>query len=304
MIGELAVLLLSLVVLAKASDLIVENSLVLAHYFKMGEFAVGFLLVSLATSLPELSIAVTSVLEKASSVSVGNVLGANISDITLVLGLALATSAFAVSKSDGWKSLNLLALAALAPFLIIFFPGVLSSLLLIAAFIFYAFISTRQRLEKQRESPSKQRALFAALFFSFGIILLLVSADFTVKSAVFFASLLNVSQVSLGATVVALGTTLPELSVSLQSVRRRNYSLALGNSIGSTVVNSTLVLGIGSLYSFGNGVFTFLSLFFLASTLIVSSILRSGKATKNHGLFLILVYALFLVSALALETAF
>ncbi|MEM4255166.1 MAG: sodium:calcium antiporter [Candidatus Norongarragalinales archaeon] len=306
MLAELGVLLVSAIVLAKASDVIVENSVVLARFLNVSELAIGFLLVSVATSLPELSIAITSVLEKAPGVSAGNVLGANVTDITLVLGAAAFVSAIKLSRNDAWKSTNILALAALAPFLLIFFPGLLSTFVLFAAFTAYTFISIKQRSHHPEAKVSRQNATFALFFFSIGVAFLLVSADFVVKSAVSLASILGFSSTIIGATIISIGTTLPELSVSLQSANKNNSSLALGNAIGSTLVNSTLVLGIASLsplFSL-NLSFSTLAVLFLAVAAITSSLLHSQSISRTKGFALLGLFILFLAFAIAFDVVF
>ena len=305
MIAELILLLVSLIVLARASELVVDNSLEIANYFRVSELVVGFLLVSIATSLPELSIAITSLFENASLVSAGNVLGANIADITLVLGAAALVSQFKISEGDAWKSANLLVLAALAPFLLLFFPGFWTSVLLLAIFAAYAVLALKQRSDKTKQTVSKNKVQLAALFFAFGIILLLVSADFAVKSAVFLASLLGVSSVIVGATIISIGTTLPELMVNLQSVRKRNYSLAIGNSVGSTVVNSTLVLGLASFSKpLLNSNFLFLAILFLVAAGLVAGLLQTRFLDKKKGVVLLAAYVIFLAAMLAFEGIF
>ncbi|MFH1056186.1 MAG: hypothetical protein V1717_00060 [Candidatus Micrarchaeota archaeon] len=302
MIELLLVLAVSLFVLARASELVVDNSLVLANYFKLSELVVGFLLVSVATSLPELSIAITSLFEHAGSVSAGNVLGANVADVTMVLGAALVASSFKISKNDLWKSANLLVLAALAPFLLIFFPGFWTSILLLAVFLAYSILALRQKSEKTHSDVSKRNALFAVFFFAFGVLLLLVSADFVVKNAVALASLMGVSSVIIGATIVSIGTTLPELTVSLQAVRKSNYHLAIGNAVGSTVVNSTLILGVASFGSLNlNQNFTVLAVLFLVVAGLVSAILHSTRLDKIKGWVLIALYVAFLALTMVLE---
>ncbi|MBS3070316.1 sodium:calcium antiporter [Candidatus Micrarchaeota archaeon] len=303
MLAELGVLLISAIVLAKAADLIVENSLLLARFLNVSELAIGFLLVSVATSLPELSIAITSIFEKAPGISAGNVLGANITNITLVLGVAAIVSTVKIGKNDVWKARNILAVAVLAPFLLIFFPGWISSAILLALFAAYAFISLRQHPARSKEKPSRQNAFFALFFFAAGVVLLLVSADLVVKSAVDLAKILGFSSTIIGATLISIGTTLPELSVSLQAARKKTVSLAVGNAVGSTLVNSTLVLPIASLSTaFSLNVhFAALAVLFLAIASAVALMLRSQDLSRTKGFALLGTFVLFLAFAIALD---
>ena len=303
MFEQLALLLVSALVLAKAAETVVDNAVILAKFLKVSEMAIGFLLVSVATSLPELSIAITSIFEKAPGISAGNVLGANIADVTLVLGVAALVSAIKISKNDAWKATNILGLAALAPFLLIFFPSLISTLVLFAVFVSYAVISVRQKSKKTGDGITRQNATFALFFFAVGVAFLLVSADFVVKSAVSLASILGLSSTIIGATIISIGTTLPELSVSLQSVRKNSSSLALGNAVGSTLVNSTLVLGVASLsplFSL-NVFFTMLAVLFLAVAAVVSRLLHTRHLTKPTAWFFVSLFALSMALAIAFD---
>ena len=140
----------------------------------------------------------------------------------------------------------------------------------------------------------------------FLIALLIVSADYAVKSAVVLASILGLSATIIGATIVSIGTTLPELMVNLQAVRKKNYSLAIGNTVGSTVVNSTLILGIASISpSFAiTPAFPMLAVLFLSISLLASWFLHSLEITKSKALVLIAAFAVFLALSLSFDVVF
>ena len=295
MLIEIAILIFALFLVWKSSEIVLENSIILSHFFNASEFVVGFLLVSLATSLPELSIAITSLWQNASSVSVGNVIGSNFAEVTYVFGAILVFQSFSATKDERWKASNILMLCSLLIFLPLLFPSLLTSFFLIACFFAFAFLAFKQKSKVEKIEVSKRKALTAFVFFAIGIFLLLTSASFTVKNAIYLASILNVSGVAIGATLVSLGTTLPELTIGIQSARRGNYELALGDSIGSVAVNSTLVLGVGSLSSPRLGYNFFIGAFcFLLAASFASFLLRKNILTKKIVAVLILEYVLFL----------
>jgi cation:H+ antiporter len=269
--------------------------------------AVGFLLLSVATSLPELAVSLTSALGNQTSISVGNVLGANIADVALVLGLSALVGRVYVKKQDVPDIVLLLALVSLLPlFLLTGFLSAFYGLLLLAVFVAYAYKTLQTRDAVSRHEPATARqAVFAAFSFCASIALITVSAQYAVGSAVLLAEGLGISKSLVAATIVSLGTTLPELAVNLQAMRMRRPSLAVGNIVGSAVVNLTLVLGLAALI---NPLVLRLDavLYLVASALAVNGMLlyfvyRHRGIRRQDGAFLLFAYALFLFISVGME---
>ena len=242
---SLLVLLASLSVLAKLSQYIIESAIVLSKYFRIGEAAFGFLLISVSTSLPEFLIAVLSSSSGQGSLSVGNVLGANIVNLTLVLGLGALVRPIIVKREDTLEISRILLIISIIPMVLIYTGNLdkFGGLLLLLAFFAYVYhISKRRLTVVAGDGFSRRQASRSFLIFTASIMGVLVAASFVVNSALSISEMTGIARTFLGATIVALGTTIPELTVTLQAVRKGHYSLALGNAIGSPLTNLTLVL--------------------------------------------------------------
>ncbi len=252
---ELIVLVASLVLLAKASSTVVETAAKLSKYFGISQVAIGFLLISVSTSIPELSVSLISSAAGEGAIAAGNVFGSNIANILLVLGIGGFLYGLKIKQSELKDIAIILVVTTVISAYIIFNSSVQNSALgfaegaaLLLAFLAYAlYILTKKRTTENKEKPvTKKEALHAFLYFFAGIILVIISAGAVVDAAVKIASLLNVAESFIGATVIAIGTSLPELSIDLQAIKRKQYGLAIGDAIGSNMVNITFVLGIAA----------------------------------------------------------
>ena len=249
---EVLTLLLSLTVLAKSSSVVVENAAKIAKFFGMSQIAIGFILVAVSTSLPELSVSLLSSTLGEGAIAAGNVFGSNITDILLVLGIGAFLYGLKIGKTELKDITIILVLTTIILLYIIFNSfvrnqtlGLLEGIILLLLFAGYViYILRKKRIEgKNTNHITKKEALYAFLFFSASIVIVLISASFVVDSAVKIAKLLNIAESFIGATIIAVGTSLPELSIDIQAIRRKQYGLALGDAIGSTMTNITLVLG-------------------------------------------------------------
>lgn len=251
---ELFTLIVSVIILARSSGLVVDNAVKMSRYFGISQLAIGFLLLAVSTSLPELSVSVISSTGGEGAIAAGNVFGSNIANILLVLGLGAFLYGFKISASDLRDIGLVLLLTSLISIYIIFNSsvqgntlGFLEGSLLLTAFASYAWYSMKKRSRTDNnndgEEMTKGEALKAFLFFGVGIMMVIVSSGFVVDSSVKLAKLLGIAESFIGATIIAIGTSLPELSIDLQAIRKKHYGLALGDAIGSNMANLTLVLG-------------------------------------------------------------
>ena len=302
---DLVVLVASLLILAKASEKIIESAIKLAGYFKIGQLAVGFLLISVSTSLPELSVSIVSATQNAASITIGNVFGSNIADVLLVLGLTAVIYDIKTKQEEWGEAAFILLVVSVITMTLIVLEGldVYSGALLICMFILFVYywLKRKQPVAMTTNQITIKEALHAFLLFAVGIVVVIISSGFVVESAIKLATGLNLAKSFIGATIIAIGTSLPELAVDLQAVRKRAYGLAIGDAIGSTMTNLTLVLGIAAMINpivFTKEIVYILGIFsVLANGLLLFLIFRSKPLTRNHGivmLFLFLIYLLVL----------
>ncbi|MBU3964523.1 sodium:calcium antiporter [Patescibacteria group bacterium] len=298
-------------ILAKAGTWTVSSLLKIAKFLRWKKFIVATVLMGFLSSMPELFVGITSAATRKSELSFGNVIGANIILLTLVIGIAVLLGGKLKLKDKALnKSMMFAALYALLPLLLIV-DGEISrgdGVILILAMIFYLrelILNQRQVRERFLDGTEDIGEEFRAFFknliiFLSGISLMILSAELMVFSAGRLALTFHVPLVLIGVLGVALGTSLPEVSFGIRSALMKEKELVLGNVFGSVIINSTLVLGIVALIS----PFRVYSLplyidGFIFTGLVVLIFLIFAKTkneiSKKEAKFLLLLYALFFV---------
>ena len=300
---ELGVLIVSVIILARSSGLVVDSAVKLSHFFGISQIAIGFLLLAVSTSLPELSVSVISSTGGEGAIAAGNVFGSNIANILLILGIGAFLYGFKISAAN-LKDIGLvLLLTTLISIYIIFNSsvqgnalGFLEGALLLIAFASYAWYTMTKRSSAENnngDKVTKDEALKAFLFFGAGILIVIVSSGFVVESAVKLAKLLGIAESFIGATIIAIGTSLPEMSVDIQAIRKKHYGLALGDAIGSNMANLTLVLGTAAVINpihVQIPVFIAALLFAVIANMVLLYVAAVNKKVERFGgaLFLVL----------------
>jgi len=313
-VGLLAV---SLVFLDKFSHWTIVNAGRIADLTGFGKTAVGFLLVAFSTSLPEFSVAVFSTQnEEAVGVAIGNVLGSNIVNVCLILGACILYAAWKnlacidflplITRQDV-KSLQLgLFGASVIPLTLIYigYASRLVGVVLILVFVWNTLQIARNREGVKDEGAlgeeNRKLPLYIGLVIM-GTVGVIVCSYFIVDSATYIALGLGVSKLVIGATVVAFGTSIPELATSLEATKGGDIGLALGNIVGSGILNLTLILGttlVLSNLTVNMTVFTNLAVFSLISNLFLWYFLSGDSVCWREGAVLVGLYALFLASTL------
>ncbi len=310
MLFEAALLLVSLIVLAKSSDLVTDKAVTLSQYFRVSQMAIGFLLIAGATSLPELSVSVIASALGQGAISAGNVFGSNIADVFLVLGACAFLYSLRLKRQDAVEIGGVVLVTTIITLYFIYSAFVLGSpviarwegLVLLLAFAGYIFYVLREKefAKNSTEDVTKKEALNAFVLFFAGIGLVLISSSVAVDSAVKISDLLGISKTFLGATIIAIGTSLPELSVELAAVRKKRYALAVGDAIGSTITNITLVLGVAATLApisilAPASLLTVLIFSILANVLLLYLVLTRKRIGKLTGVLFLLLYVLFLL---------
>lgn len=249
--------------LALAAEWLVMGSVSVARRFHISELIIGLSIVALGTSAPELVTAVRAALDGESGIVLGNAVGSNIANLGLILGLAAVLRRIPVSRGVLWLDGPLMIAATLAVFWLIH-DGVLSRpdgyILLGGLFVFMAFDGLRGRFNwleqsQQDEDPAQEntaalhwQGTWLSLFLlALGFLGLIAGAGMLVRGAAALAGHLGVSGTFVGATVVALGTSAPELAATITAVRYRRYGLMLGNLLGSCRFNLLAILGVPAL---------------------------------------------------------
>jgi len=313
-LANVIVLLVSLVVLIRASGLTITNSVNLASVSGIGKTKVGFLLVAFSTSLPELFVATFAVFDPSTvGVSLGNILGSNIMNICLILGIGFLLMAIKYPESAGFftklardevGSLNFgVFVATIVPLLLLYFgyASQLIGVLLIGLFGYNMYDLARKRGTVEQISDTAEKSGYKkyAVKSLLGVVGVVGSSFFIIESASYLALIAGIPPIIVGATVVAFGTSFPELVTSVDSVRKGFIDLALGNVIGSCFINITLILGFTFVFAPLNvdvSAFSDLILFSLISNIVFGYILQNSTIGKREGITLLAIYLLFVIT--------
>lgn len=241
-----------LIALVFGANTIVTRGGRLAMAFRVPALVVGLTIVAFGTSAPELTVSITAAFRASTEMALSNVNGSNIANIALVLGVASMIRPLTVQRSLLRRDISSLIVMQCAV-LILFIDGVIDqtdgAILLMAGvaynvWLFHDVLKGRSRLDEV-DNIGESRQIWADVFFLLGgLAILLIGAHFMVDGAVGLAHYFNMSERYIGLTVVALGTSAPELVTAIVCARRGEVEMAVGNSIGSNILNITMVLGI------------------------------------------------------------
>lgn len=304
---------LSMIVLLLSGALVVRNLTRIMHFFSLTEYFVSFVLMSISTTIPELFVGISAALAGDPALSLGNVVGSIIVDMSLVAGILtiLARKIKIQSKEIRVDSILMIFILFIPMGLYLIGNKIsrLDGLILIMVFIAY-FVHVLIQKEKEKKLLSKIKIsftsfLFNAFLFVVGIFILYQSSKYAVKYSIQMAEVLQLHPIFIGLFFVALGTSLPELVFGMHAILTNHPRFILGDLIGASIVNSTLVLGITALISpiVVNMYFYLIPAFtMLVICFIFMSFLQSGKMISLiEGVSLVLLYVLFLLVELALK---
>ena len=251
-------LIAGLAVLIKGADLLIDGASSLAKKFKIPYIVIGLVIVAFGTSFPELMINILAVARGSTDLAIGNVIGSNITNIALILGITAIVYPLVIKTGTTWKEIPLSLLAVVMVFFMvndILFDqtdiNILSrtdGIALIGFFIIFLYYSYGiSKLRKEaRDGIKVYKNSISALMILAGMIGLGLGGELTVRSAVKIASLAGLSEAMIGLTIIAIGTSLPELTASVVAALKKNPDIAVGNIVGSNIFNIFWVLGISS----------------------------------------------------------
>ena len=247
-------LIVSFAALIKGADFFVEGACGIAKKLRIPNIVVGLTIVAMGTSAPELAVSVSAAIGGSADIAIGNVVGSNILNILIILGLSALILPLCVDRSMFRRDIPVLLLTAvLLPVMTLlgnYVVGRIAGAVLVALFIGYIALTVRQALRYRRENPAeegeeaKTMPLWKSLLFTVsGAVLIVLGGNFAVDAATEIAHALGISEAVIGLTVVALGTSLPELVTSVVAAKKGNSDIALGNIVGSNIFNVLFILG-------------------------------------------------------------
>lgn len=290
----LSLSIIFLLVVIKSADVFVKQSVALAHKFKISEFITGFALVSVGTSIPELSTGIYSTLSGHTNLAVANIIGSNITNISLLLGLIAVFRSFRISKADVRYNIPLLVFSSITVLLSLYFTKFqltpLLGILLISGFFVALYFSSRENHKKSISNGQK----FNIFYLVASATLIVIFSKFCIDGIIDVATQLNISETFFGYILIALGTSLPELVTTFQAIKNGNGELGLGNLLGSNMFNLLLILGILPLIKAADlSAFRVEMIYLVTTTFLLIVFAHMGKKyffSKKEGLFMLLIY--------------
>ena len=306
MLLQALLLIFGFVVLIKGADIFVDGASGVAENFKLSKMLIGLTIVAFGTSAPEFAVSVKSLLSGSGDIVLGNVIGSNILNILLILGCSALFHSLNVKNNTVKKELPITMLFTLVFAVLlsdsVFDKGIVNAftrgdgivlLLFFCVFIYYLVTIARNKVEKE-ETTEMMKLPKALAFTVVGIISIILGSNFVVDSASKIAEILGVSERIIALTIVALGTSLPELVTSVTATRKGEYDIAIGNVVGSNIFNIGMVIGLPVAIFGGIGSITFsyidLIVMIASAVLLFMFSFRDYKISKKEGIVFLIVF--------------
>ena len=311
MILNIIFLIVGFIILIKGADIFVDGASAVAGNFKVPKMLIGLTIVAFGTSAPELAVSIKSLLSGSGDMVLGNVIGSNILNILLILGLSAMFHSLAVKNNTVKKELpiTLMITTAFAVLLSdsIFTKNLTNSftrgdgivlLLFFGVFMYYLINMSKNKTDiaeiDDTNYPSMKKAIFLTLL---GLIGIVFGSNFVVESASFIAKTIGISERMISLTIVAIGTSLPELVTSVTATRKGEYDIAIGNVVGSNIFNIGIVIGIPVAILGGISKINFsyidIVVMILSALFLFFFAHNDHKISKKEGIFFLLAFILY-----------
>ena len=295
-------LIVGMVLLIKGADFFVDGASNIARRLKIPSLIIGLTLVSIGTSAPELSISITSAMKGMNEMSFGNIVGSNIFNTLVVVGASTLFTKLTLSSDV--KKFDIPILIGIYLLLSVFaFTGAefgfsrIEAAVLLALFVLYiAFLIIRNKNaneEDEDSEPPKQKWYISVILSVVGIAAIIFGGDLVVDSASIIAGKCGMSELLVGLTIVAIGTSLPELVTSIVAARKGEVDMAIGNAVGSSIMNSILILGTTAVITPFNIDFMLIvdvAVMLLSILIIFFATLKKNEIGKGIGVSMMVVY--------------
>lgn len=306
---NIVILIIGFIVLVKGADLFVDAASSLAENFHLSKMLIALTIVSFGTSAPEFAVSIKSLLSGSGDIVLGNVIGSNILNILLILGVSSCIHSLTVKSATVKKELPITILISTLLIVLISDKGLANAtsnsltradgiiiILFFLIFVYYLLTVMRNKVDDDDEEP--KFGILKSLFFTVaGIVCLILGSNAVVDSASSIAKVLGVSEKMISLTIIAFGTSLPELVTSVVATKKGEYDIAIGNVVGSNIFNIGIVLGI-PLVLFGtisSITFSYIDLFvlFLSSFLLFVFSFKNYKISRKEGIVFLLIFVIY-----------
>lgn len=309
LLKQAGLLVLGFVMLIKGADWFVEGASKLADKFGIPQLIIGLTIVAMGTSAPEAAVSITSSLSGNSGIAVGNVVGSNILNILIILGLTAVVSTVPIQKSTLFVEIPFVILISAGLLLLGMWGNDISRVdgiifwLFFIAYFTYLFVMAKKGMAsagetaKEEENEKPMPIWLMLILIAVGGVLIVWGADVTVDSASAIAETFGMTKRLIGLTIVALGTSLPELITSVTAARKNKADIAIGNIVGSNIFNILFVIGTSSIITpivFENSFIFDTVIAIAASVILFFCVLKGRKLRRPGGIFMLVCYAAYL----------
>lgn len=298
---QIGLLIIGFVLLIKGADIFVDGSSGIAAKFGIPQLVIGLTIVAMGTSSPEAAVSISAALKGSAEITIGNIVGSNILNILIILGISSVIVPLAVAKSTMRYEIPIMIVITVLLLVtgLNGSIGIVEGIILLAAFavyLTYLFIMAKNDM-KQEDSPKDISTVKAALFIILGLAMIVLGSNFTVDAASAIALSLGLSERFIGLTIVALGTSLPELCTSVSAARKGNADIAIGNIVGSNIFNILFIVGLSALITevpfASNFIFDTIIAAAAAVMLLICCLWGKGKLKRSAGILMLIGYAVY-----------
>ena len=306
MLINIILLIVGFVILIKGADIFVDGASNVASNFKVSKMLIGLTIVAFGTSAPEFAVSVKSLLSGNGDIVLGNVIGSNILNILLILGVSSLFHSLFVKNNTVKKELPITLLITTL-FAVLLSDHLFDSrltnaftrsdgivlLLFFLVFIYYLVSMMRKKIDEDQDDV-KMSLSKSIVFTILGIVAIVLGSNFVVDSASYLAKAIGVSERMIGLTIIALGTSLPELVTSIAATRKGEYDIAIGNVVGSNIFNIGVVIGVPVTLFGGISNITFnmidLIIMIASAVLLFLFSFNDYKISKKEGIVFLLLF--------------
>lgn len=309
MFVSILLIIIGFIGLIKGADFLVEGASNIAKKFNIPEIIIALTIVSIGTSMPELFVSLTSGIDGLSDISIGNVVGSNIANLLLILGISAIIRPIAVKKETKFVEIPVCFITTLIFWTFCNLGGNITRLdgivfvALFLLFIVYTIIIAikhNQVYSKEKREPIDKISLFKDIIdIGLGIIALKIGAELTVDNAINISRILNISEKVISVTVLAVGTSLPELFTSVSAAIKGKSDIAIGNIVGSNIFNILLILGVTAIINPLTYNMSFnkdLTLLIISTVLLMifPFISKKDEMTRGNGVIYLILYFVYI----------
>lgn len=315
MVIQILLLVLGFALLVKGADWFVDGAAGIATKFGIPQLVIGLTIVAMGTSAPEAAVSITAAFAGNAEITIGNIVGSNVLNILIILGITALVYPVAVQKSSLIFDIPVVLFATAILFVLGYDGNIsrLDGIIMLVVFVAYLFflfwdakrpkklesaeVKKEEAENEETKNEGKNLSLLKALIFTvIGLVLIVAGSNFVVKSATFIATALGLSQRFIGLTIVALGTSLPELFTSVTAAMKKNSDIAVGNIVGSNIFNILFIVGLSGLIipvPFAPA-FRFDTLVSgVAAILLLLCSLPKKRLSRIAGIFFLICYAVY-----------